>query len=356
MGKADRQTEHSPLPLALTMGDPAGIGLDITLAAYQGRESNAAPPFYIHADPALLTRRAAQIGIELSLQIIDHSGRTANMFADQVTEAFTSAFPVVPLATHVKATAGKPDAASAAATLSSIERSVEDVHLGYASAVVTNPIAKDVLYAAGFSHPGHTEYLAALAHTYWGTACQSVMMLAAEEMRVVPATIHIPLKDVPAALTPAMLRTTLGIVLKSMKDDFGITRPRVVCAGLNPHAGENGAIGMEDREIIAPVIAELNAAGHDVSGPLPADTMFHADARAGVDCIVAMYHDQALIPIKTLAFDRGVNVTLGLPFVRTSPDHGTAFSIAGSGQANPRSLIEALKLAQTIARTRARTA
>ncbi|MEL6288687.1 MAG: 4-hydroxythreonine-4-phosphate dehydrogenase PdxA, partial [Pseudomonadota bacterium] len=208
--------------------------------------------------------------------------------------------------------------------------------------------------AAGFAHPGHTEFLAELADDGWSgtTPHTAVMMLAADDLRVVPVTIHIPLKNVAQALTAPLLRATLRTVIAALRSDYGIATPRIICTGLNPHAGENGEIGREDIDLIAPVVQEFAQAGAHISGPVSADTCFHAEARANADVIVAMYHDQALIPIKTLAFDRGVNVTLGLPFIRTSPDHGTAFAIAGTGKANPHSLIEALKHAAARAEIR----
>ena len=220
-----------------------------------------------------------------------------------------------------------------------------DVGAGAASAVVTNPVAKNVLYRSGFAEPGHTEYLAKLAEAQTGTTVRAVMMLWAPELAVVPVTIHLPLKDVVGRLSTDLIVETGRIVARDLSQRFGIARPRLAVAGLNPHAGEDGALGEEDRDVVAPAVERLFAAGIDARGPLPADTLFHAAARATYDAALAMYHDQALIPIKTLAFEHAVNVTLGLPFVRTSPDHGTAFDIAGTGRANPASLIAALRLA-----------
>ncbi|MEC7256724.1 MAG: 4-hydroxythreonine-4-phosphate dehydrogenase PdxA, partial [Pseudomonadota bacterium] len=235
--------------------------------------------------------------------------------------------------------------ANAAGVITAIERGVALVQSGACSAICTAPIHKKALIdGAGFAYPGHTEFLAALAGVD-----RVVMMLASDQLRVVPATIHIALAEVPHRLTPDVLRDTIRITHDGLRARFGIAAPRIAVAGLNPHAGEGGAMGQEELTWIAPLIDEMRAEGLDISGPRPADTMFHAAARAGYDAAIAMYHDQALIPIKTLDFDRGVNVTLGLPFVRTSPDHGTAFDIAGQGVANPTSLIEALKLAQRMA-------
>ncbi|HEY2138012.1 MAG TPA: 4-hydroxythreonine-4-phosphate dehydrogenase PdxA, partial [Xanthobacteraceae bacterium] len=224
-----------------------------------------------------------------------------------------------------------------------------DVIAGEASAMVTNPVAKNVLYQSGFAEPGHTEFLARLATETTGIAVHPVMMLWSPELAVVPVTIHLPLAEVPGRLDRDLIVTTGRIVDRDLRERFGIARPRLAVAGLNPHAGEDGALGREDITIVRPAVERLIAEGIDARGPIPADTMFHAAARATYDAALAMYHDQALIPIKTLAFDHGVNVTLGLPFVRTSPDHGTAFDIAGSGRADPSSLIAAIRLAARLA-------
>jgi 4-hydroxythreonine-4-phosphate dehydrogenase len=228
--------------------------------------------------------------------------------------------------------------------MESIERAVGLAQTGAARAVVTNPIAKSVLYGAGFLFPGHTEYLASLAAAA-GPAPHPVMLLASPGLKVVPVTIHVPLKDVARLLTKELILATIAITARDLGRYFGIERPRLAVAGLNPHAGEDGGLGREEIEIIAPAIEAARASGIDATGPHPADTLFHATARQTYDCAICMYHDQALVPFKTLSFEEGVNVTLGLPFIRTSPDHGTAFSIAGTGTANPTSLIEALKLA-----------
>jgi 4-hydroxythreonine-4-phosphate dehydrogenase len=259
--------------------------------------------------------------------------------------------PVV--ATGVPATAapGHPDPTSANAALASIRQAVADVRDGKASAVVTNPIAKNVLYRAGFGHPGHTEFLAELA-AGGGTPPQPVMMLWSPQLAVVPVTIHLALREALAALSSELIVSTARIAAADLKSRFGLARPRLAISGLNPHAGEDGSLGTEDIEIVAPAVETLRREGFAVRGPLPADTMFHAAARKTYDCAICMYHDQALIPIKTIAFEDAVNVTLGLPFVRTSPDHGTAFDIAGTGKANPSSLIAALRLAARMAAAR----
>ena len=228
---------------------------------------------------------------------------------------------------------------------------MSDVAAGRAAAIVTNPIAKSVLYRAGFQHPGHTEFLAELAAA-GGHAPQPVMMLWSPALAVVPVTIHLSLRDAISQLSADLIVSTARIVAASLKTRFGIARPRLALSGLNPHAGEDGSLGTEEQCIVAPAIDTLRKEGIDVRGPLPADTMFHEAARQTYDCAICMYHDQALIPIKTLAFDEGVNVTLGLPFIRTSPDHGTAFDIAGTGRANPSSLIAALRLAARMAARR----
>lgn len=326
---------HDPRPpLALTMGDPAGIGPELALKAWLARAEIGAP-FFALADPEAL--RALSVGLGLGVPI-------ARVTPSEATSAFERALPVVPLAHAAGARPGNPDSAFAGAILESIERAVAYVHAGAARAVVTNPIAKSVLYGAGFRFPGHTEFLGELA-ARWGAPVQPVMMIWSEMLAVAPVTIHVALAEAPRALTTELLLSTARIVARDFARGFGVERPRIAVAGLNPHAGEGGAMGREEIEIIAPAIATLRSEGLDVSGPYPADTLFHAAARARYDVALTMYHDQGLIPAKTLAFDSGVNVTLGLPFVRTSPDHGVAFDIAGKGVANPSSLIAAMRLA-----------
>jgi 4-hydroxythreonine-4-phosphate dehydrogenase len=327
------------LPLALTLGEPAGIGPDIALLAWLHRRELKLPPFYILGDSAFLAERARALGAEVRLAETD---------AAQASARFAEALPVV--ATGRKATAqpGRPDASSAEAAIASIRQAVGDVVAGRAAAVVTNPIAKSVLYRAGFRHPGHTEFLAELA-TSNGKTPQPVMMLWSPALVVVPVTIHLSLREAIARLSTDLIVSTARIVAAGLKSRFGVAHPRLALSGLNPHAGEDGSLGSEDKAIVAPAVEILRAEGIDAKGPLPADTMFHEAARKTYDCAICMYHDQALIPIKTIAFDAGVNVTLGLPFIRTSPDHGTAFDIAGTGRANPASLIAALRLAARMA-------
>jgi 4-hydroxythreonine-4-phosphate dehydrogenase len=324
------------LPLALTLGEPAGIGADITLAAWRRRTELALPAFYLLADPAFLAARAERLGLEIPIAVIEPAAATAT---------FRTALPVVDIGVAVTAQPGRPDASSAPAALAAINRAVADVGAGIAAAVVTNPVAKAVLYRSGFAEPGHTEYLAKLAQGAAAEPLHPVMMLWSPELAVVPVTIHLPLREVVTRLSADLIVRTGRIVAHDLTTRFGIARPRLVVAGLNPHAGEDGALGHEDRDVVGPAVERLRAEGIDARGPLPADTLFHAAARASYDVALAMYHDQALIPIKTLAFDHAVNVTLGLPFIRTSPDHGTAFDIAGSGRADPSSLIAAIALA-----------
>ena len=325
-------------PLAMTMGDPAGIGPELALAAWRDRTPGA--PFFVLAAPAVLAAAARRVGFEAPIIETDPASAAGK---------FAEGLPVVPLAHAVEAEPGRPSAANAPATIESIRRAVEAVHRGEARAVVTNPIAKAVLYEAGFRFPGHTEYLGELAKA-WGAPAFPVMMIWSSALAVVPVTIHIPLAEAPRALSAELIVRTARVVDRDLRARFGVARPRLAFAGLNPHAGEGGAIGREEITIIAPAIEALRAEGIEAAGPLPADTMFHPKARARYDVALTMYHDQGLIPVKTLAFDEGVNVTLGLPFVRTSPDHGTAFDIAGKGLANPASLIAAIKLADRLTR------
>jgi 4-hydroxythreonine-4-phosphate dehydrogenase len=324
------------LPLALTLGEPAGIGPDITFTAWRRRAELGLPPFYLLADPAFIARRVQRIAPDTPLAVVEPAAAAA---------AFSTALPVVDIAVPVSAEPGRPDQSSAPAALAAIRRAVADVHAGAAAAIVTNPVAKNVLYRSGFPEPGHTEYLGKLAEQATGVAVRPVMMLWSPELAVVPVTIHLALKDVIPRLSESLVVETARIVARDLRERFGIARPRLAIAGLNPHAGEDGALGDEDLTVVRPAVERLKAEGIDARGPLPADSLFHRAARASYDVALAMYHDQALIPIKTLAFNHAVNVTLGLPFVRTSPDHGTAFDIAGTGRADPASLIAALQLA-----------
>jgi 4-hydroxythreonine-4-phosphate dehydrogenase len=323
-------------PLALTLGEPAGIGPDIALAAWMRRKELALPPFYVAADRSFLDVRSRTLGLKIP---------TASVTPAKAIEAFAEALPVVDIGTKATAEPGKPDQSSAAAAIASIRHAVDDVRAGRAAAIVTNPIAKSVLYRVGFGHPGHTEFLAELAADGAQPPPRPVMMLWSPVLAVVPVTIHVALREAIAQLTTRDIVETCAITACELTRRFGIASPRLAVSGLNPHAGEEDSLGKEDSEIVAPAVAKLKASGIDARGPLPADTMFHEAARKTYDCAVCMYHDQALIPIKTLAFEDAVNVTLGLPFIRTSPDHGTAFDIAGTGRASPSSLIASLRLA-----------
>ncbi|MEL7257458.1 MAG: 4-hydroxythreonine-4-phosphate dehydrogenase PdxA [Pseudomonadota bacterium] len=316
--------------IAVTCGEPAGIGPEIIVKAWQALRGEL--EIFVIGDPAHFA----------DLTPLQELTDPAIKLSDDALPILTHDFeaPRIP---------GKPDPANAQGVVDVIARAVNLVRAGQASALCTAPIHKQVLQdGAAFSYPGHTEYLADLAG-----ADTVVMMLASDQLHVVPVTIHMALEQVKTALTPQLLEETIRITHAGLIRDFGIDKPRLAIAGLNPHAGEGGKIGREEIELIAPVLARLSDDGFDLRGPLSADTMFHAAARETYDAAICMYHDQALIPIKTLDFDRGVNVTLGLPFVRTSPDHGTALDIAGQGIANPSSMIEALRLADRMAQARA---
>ncbi|MGL4395414.1 MAG: 4-hydroxythreonine-4-phosphate dehydrogenase PdxA [Hyphomicrobium sp.] len=330
-------------PLALTMGDPGGIGPDITLKAFQARSEYGLQPFAVFGAADVYRARARRLGITLAVEEIEDLAETRAVFAH--------ALPIVPINLAAPVEPGRPDSANGQAVIAAIDAAVAAVAHGRARALVTNPIAKAVLYAAGFAHPGHTEYLAECAMRHWPQSrpYHPVMMLACDDLKVVPLTIHVALSSVPGLISKALIFETVATTAAALRQSFGIAAPRIAIAGLNPHAGEGGAIGREDVDIIAPAVRQLVQEGYAVSGPHSADTLFHAVARRGYDAVIAMYHDQALIPIKTLAFDEGVNITLGLPFVRTSPDHGTAFDIAGTGSASALSLIHALKAADAMA-------
>ncbi|QYO78091.1 4-hydroxythreonine-4-phosphate dehydrogenase PdxA [Devosia salina] len=324
-----------PAPLAVTMGEPAGIGPDLLLALYAQRVERQLPPFVVFGHVDFLRARAQRLGLNIDVIPADpYEGM----------KAFARALPVFPISGPIEDTPGEPSSDTGEAVIDSIERAVTAVQDGTCRAVVTAPIHKGVLYQAGFSYPGHTEFLAALcAHD--GTAPLPVMMLAHEDLRAVPLTIHVPIKDVPGLINRKLILDTLRVMAHDLRQRFHIAAPRIAVAGLNPHAGEGGTIGREDVEIIGPAIADAVAEGIDAVGPLPGDTLFYPPHWRQYDAVLAMYHDQALIPIKTVAFDSGVNVTLGLPIVRTSPDHGTAFDLAGTGKASPSSFAAAIAMA-----------
>ncbi|PCI04474.1 MAG: 4-hydroxythreonine-4-phosphate dehydrogenase PdxA [Hyphomicrobiales bacterium] len=327
-------------PIAVSIGEPAGIGPDIILSAWLQRKSASLPLFVVIGDKSLLEARAATLGLGLELKL-------ETVFAGNFDSLSSDALPIMQLSNGMKGTAGHSHSDDAYGVIEAIDTGVSLVRDGRAAALVTCPINKKALYDAGFSHPGHTEYLAELCGD--GKTIRPVMMLAGPDLRTIPVTIHIPLSEVSQCLTTEMIIETGRIVADDLRQRFGIENPRLAVAGLNPHAGEEGSMGREDIDVIKPAIVALKSLGIDAVGPLPADTMFHANARKNYDVALCMYHDQALIPSKTLAFDEGVNVTLGLPIIRTSPDHGTAYDIAGTGKANPQSFMEALKMAAQMA-------
>jgi 4-hydroxythreonine-4-phosphate dehydrogenase len=322
-------------PLAVTMGEPAGIGPDLLLRLYAERKPRGLSSFVVFGHVDFLRARAARLGLEIAVEAVD---------ADAGNDVFARALPVVSLPGTVEDTPGEPHDHSASVVINAIAKAVEATMTGHCRAVVTAPIHKGALYHAGFKHPGHTEFLAELC-AMGGHVPLPVMMLAHEDLRTVPLTIHVPLKDVPGLINRKLIVDTLKVMAHDLRTRFHIATPRIAVAGLNPHAGEGGTIGREDVEIIGPAIADAVAEGIHAVGPLPGDTLFYPPHWRQYDAVLAMYHDQALIPIKTVAFDAGVNVTLGLPIVRTSPDHGTAFDLAGTGKASPSSFASAIAMA-----------
>jgi 4-hydroxythreonine-4-phosphate dehydrogenase len=336
---------HSDLPLALSIGEPAGIGAEIIARAWSLRRERGLSPFYVVADPVFLAKRLARLGFDMPMTVVE---------PEEAATEFDHALPVFDLGQPIEDRLGELTETTAAPTVAAIETAIRHIRDGRAAGIVTAPIHKANLYAAGFDFPGHTEYLGDLAGKLWpGAPNVPVMMLAGPELATVPVTVHVALHEVPKLVTTDMIVATGRIVDREMKVKFGLERPRIAVAGLNPHAGEAGAMGREDIEIVAPAIEQLRAEGIDAFGPRPSDTLFHPAARRTYDAVLAMYHDQALIPVKTIAFDETVNVTLGLPFVRTSPDHGTALDIAALGTANPSSLIAALQMASRMAKAQA---
>ena len=329
-------------PLALTLGEPAGIGPELTLMLWVKRGSMGVPPFIAVGDPALLSARARLLKLDVPI---------AECQIAETSKLFSTALPVLNTGVPATAKPGEPDGTSAKSAAAAIERAVGFAVADEAAAIVTNPIAKSVMYADGFKFPGHTEYLAHLAAKPGGEPPRPVMLIWCEELSVVPVTIHVPLKDVPKQLSSKLIVETGRIVARDFALRLGIRNPRLAVCGLNLHAGEGGNIGREEIEVIVPAIQQLSAEGISASGPHSADTLFHPEARSRYDVALGMYHDQVLAPIKTIAFERAVNVTLGLPFIRTSPDHGTAFDLAGTGQANPASLLAALQIARRLADT-----
>jgi 4-hydroxythreonine-4-phosphate dehydrogenase len=324
-------------PIALTMGDPAGIGGELTLRTWLAHSS---PCLVALDDPERLAELAKALSLNVPIRTVDSAAEAVAIYPD--------ALPVLPVRLAEPASPGRPNPANAAAVVKSIELATALCQSGEAAAMVTNPINKAALYQAGFHYPGHTEFLAVLT----GAIGQQIMMLASPHLKVVPVTVHASLRASIAMLTTQMIVDASRTTATALRRDFGLGSPRLAIAGLNPHAGEQGALGNEETELIQPAIDTLRAEGIDVSGPWPPDTMFTPAARRRYDVAICMYHDQALIPLKTLDMDHGVNVTLGLPIVRTSPDHGTAYDIAGKGLADPSSLIAAIALAAELSKSR----
>ncbi|WP_336294126.1 4-hydroxythreonine-4-phosphate dehydrogenase PdxA [Bartonella sp. CB169] len=326
--------------IVVSGGDPAGIGPEIAIKAWSLRFTRKIPPFVLCADPDVIRSRARFLQIDVEVEFALKSNPAKN---------FQTALPIIPLRNRQSDQLGLPSPNNAAGIIEAIERSVQLIQSGHACALVTCPIAKKNLYDFGFKFPGHTEFLANLAHKTFNKYYHPVMMLSGPRLKTIPITVHIPFKEVPSHLTRQLIIQTAFTAEHDLRKRFKITSPRLVVAGLNPHAGEEGAMGREDIEIITPAIEYLKNKGLNIIGPLSSDTMFHECARKTYDVALCMYHDQALIPVKTLDFDTTVNITLGLPFIRTSPDHGTAFNIADKGTASPESFIAALKLANQLA-------
>lgn len=333
----DALADHH-LPLAVSMGEPAGIGPDLILRLYANRVELGLPPFIVYGHLDFLRARAARLRLPVAM---------AECSPLEANARFAETLPIVHVEGLVPDKPGDPTALSGKVVIEAIAQAVEASLTGGCRGLVTAPIHKAALYSAGFKYPGHTEYLAALC-AQGGQVPMPVMMLAHDGLRVVPATIHVPISKVPSLITFELIVTTGRIVAQSLRTRFGIPEPRIGFAGLNPHASEGGTIGTEDYDIVGPAIAQLQHEGILAEGPMPADTLFHLPHWRRYDAVVAMYHDQALIPIKTVAFDEAVNVTLGLPIVRTSPDHGTAFDLAGSGKGSHASFLNAIRLADQL--------
>lgn len=337
----------SALLLVVSMGDPAGVGLEIAVKAYAGRANGALPPFGLIGDTEAVARAVKRAGLSVPIALAAGPG--------DIEAMFPTSLPVLPLSLAREETPGQPDPENAPAIIAAIEQGVGHCLAGRAGALVTLPIAKAPLYAAGFRFPGHTEFIAALTAEAPGPRQRGpIMMLAGPSLKVALVSIHLPLAEAIRTLTAKKIIAAARVTAEALRRDFGVDRPRLALAGLNPHAGEGGALGREEIEIINPAAAALRAEGIDITDAKPPDALFHAEARAGYDAAIALYHDQGLIPLKTLHFWDGVNVTLGLPIVRASPDHGTAFDIAGKNVANAESFVAALRLAAEMARQRAK--
>lgn len=333
---------QTQLPTILTMGEPGGIGGEVTLKAWASTHSTL-HPFCIVDSPERLKKLANTLGIDIEIAAVSDVGETSDIF--------NNALPVLPIELAEDPVPGELNPANGAAVIAAIEQAVGLVQNGKAGAVVTNPIHKHALYQCGFTHPGHTEFLATLGNI----TTEPVMMLASERLRVIPVTRHVGVQTAINMLTTDLIVETAEIADRALRQDFSIKAPRIAIAGLNPHAGESGTMGDEEARLIQPAIDDLQSKGLSVTGPHSPDTLFHEEARRKYDVVLCMYHDQALIPIKTLDFDTAVNVTLGLPFIRTSPDHGTALDIAGTGAAHEQSLISALKMASEMAQNRSKS-
>ncbi len=325
-------------PIAVSMGEPAGIGPDLILRLYAERATHNLSPFVVVGNMAFLAARARRLGLSVNF---------AATSVERANEQFPVSLPVLHVEGLVPDKPGETSALSGKVVMESIARGVSETLSGACRALVTAPIHKAALYTAGFKYPGHTEYLAALCAN-GGPPLLPVMMMTHDNLRVVPLTIHVPLREVPGLITARLIRDTALVVAHDLRTRFGIEEPRLAVTGLNPHSGEAGTLGTEERDIIVPALADLAHNGMMIEGPFAADSLFHLSSWRKYDAVIAMYHDQALIPIKTVAFDEGVNVTLGLPIVRTSPDHGTAFDIAGSGRGSVNSMLAAMRLADSL--------
>lgn len=326
-------------PLAVSIGEPAGIGPDLILQSFEKREANRLPVFCVFGDPDLLRSRAEQLGLDIKIEATNPAA---------APEVFEHALPVVDLGHRVANQPGVLAPEAANMVIDAISKSVDAIHEGQCRGLVTAPIHKANLYKEGFDFPGHTEYLAALCAGD-GIPLTPIMMLAHGNRRAVPVTIHMALRQVFETLTPQLIMETVRIVHRDLQNRFRIENPQIGVTGLNPHAGEDGTMGSEEIDIVVPALQQLEAEGIKVAGPLPADTAFAPHIWSQYDAMIAMYHDQALIPVKAIGFDEGVNITLGLPIVRTSPDHGTALTLAGKGTASPNSFLKALAIADEMA-------